>query len=376
MFQIKLLTDDAQHARICEDYWRQDERGEFVLKVEEIAASHGMKNQDVPKFVKKNAFVWRQDILCMQCKKAYFYTSRAQYKEKYKFRNQVCAACIEAERRDINEKNKSLISEMRRNAREESVELANRDLTSKIYLLSTMKALADKKNTTIEPLRRHPACTLSPDPDYDKKILSHLINKHLLLFSLGTRFDVTDNYQNDNFDLYLETCEFDIAYDNKEISNLSHVLLGNETTSKLKELKEFIDICKEIQLSESLAFLKISLEIHQLPLVTGITIRHALCKCLENFSVSQVYNFIYNGAKDSAAYYMRRSVDKRQAANSATKYISRNMEKSLAYKLHVKPFHRVSSLPQSSLSHLIFDVMLNSKDGGFERPLNELLSSE
>lgn len=227
----------------------------------------------------------------------------------------------------------------------------------------------------IEPLRNHPACTLSPDLDYDQKILNHLIDKYILLFSLNTRFEIIENYKNDNFDACIDACEFDIAYHHKEISNLIHILLSKETVSKLKELKEFIDICKEIQLRESLAYLNKTLEIHQLPFVTGITISHVLCKCLETFSVSQVYNFIYHGAKDCAAYYMRRPIDKRHAANYAMKYISRNMEKTLAYKLHVKPFQRVYSLPQSSLSHLIFDIMLNSKDGGFERPLHELLSS-
>lgn len=116
MLQIKLLTDDEQNARICEDYWRQNERGEFVLKVEEIAASHGMKDQDVPKFVKKNAFVWRQDIFCVQCNKAYHFNSRAQYKEKYRFRDQVCSACFETECQNNTEKKESLIFKMRRNA--------------------------------------------------------------------------------------------------------------------------------------------------------------------------------------------------------------------------------------------------------------------
>lgn len=187
MLRLKILTEDEQHARICEDYWRQDERGEFVLKVEEIAASHGMKEQEVSKFVKKNAFVWLNDIFCVQCKKAYHFGTRVQYKNKYRFRNQVCAACIEAERRDITEKRKSLILDMRRKAQNEKIELASHDIKSKTFFISTIKALVDKTNTTIEPLISYPACTLSPDRDYDRKILNHLIEKHMLLARISHR---------------------------------------------------------------------------------------------------------------------------------------------------------------------------------------------
>ncbi|WP_237673442.1 hypothetical protein [Vreelandella profundi] len=374
MLQIKLLTDDEQHARICEDYWRQDERGEFVLKVEEIAASHGMKQQDVPKFVKKNAFVWRQDIFCVQCKKAYLYTSRAQYKEKYRFRNQVCAACIEAERRDINEKKKSLILDMRRNAQKGKIDLSSFGLTSKIFLLSTIKALIDQTNTKIEPLRSHPACTLSPDPDYDKIILNHLIGNYMLLVGVGTRLDAIEINENEHYNVNIDRCEYELAYSYGQISNVIEDLLNDSTINNLKRSSEFSYLCRECQLYECLAFLKITLEDYKLHLSLGEKTRLVLNQCLEDFSVAQVCNFIWRAVKDDAIYHMRCPIDKRQAANSTINNISRNMERALANNWDVIPLHRNHNLPQSALSHFIFDMLLGSRDGGFERPLHELLS--
>lgn len=373
MLRIKLLTDDEQNARICEDYWRQDKQGEFVLKIREIATSYSMKDQDVSKFVKKNAFVWRNDIVCVQCNKAYQFTSRAQYKDKYKFRNQVCGACIEAKTRNISDKKKLMFMEMRQTAQKEQIALTCHDLKSKIYLLATIKALADEPNTKIEPLSSHPACTLSPDPDYDKRILNHLIDKHILLFSFDIRLELKENYKNGSFRDDIDRHAFELAYPHEKILNLIDDLSNNEKIYELKQSKEFIDLCKEIQFNECLAFLKKASEEHQLCLATGNKVCLVILQCLKVFSVAQVYNFIWRGVKDSAAYYMRGRIGKRQTANATISNISRNMERALAYNWDIIPFHRNFTLTQSSLSHFIFDIILDSKDGGFEWPLHELL---
>ena len=90
--------------------------------------------------------------------------------------------------------------------------------------------------------------------------------------------------------------------------------------------------------------------------------------------MAQVYNFIWRATKDAAAYYMRSSISKRQAANSVVGNISRNMERALANGWDVKPFNRNYNLPQSSLSRIIFNVVLGTDDGGFEKTLHELIA--
>ena len=107
------------------------------------------------------------------------------------------------------------------------------------------------------------------------------------------------------------------------------------------------------------------LEEHQLYLSPGEKSRQMLSRCLEHFSVAQVYNFIWRAAKDAAAYYMRSSISKRQAANSVVGNISRSMERALANEWEVKPFGRNYNLPQSSLSRVIFNMILGTDDGGF-----------
>lgn len=166
---------------------------------------------------------------------------------------------------------------------------------------------------------------------------------------------------------------FDFALDQLEMSKFIHDFLDTEVLHNIKHSPEFIELCKEIQLQECLAFLKVKLEEHQFDFSPGEKTQHTLMQCLESFSVAQIYNFIWRAARDAAAYYMRSHVSKKQAANTVVRSISRSLEQALAHDWDVKAFSRNYDLPQSSLSRIIFNTLLGTGDGGFKQPLHELL---
>src|SRR5690554_5583901 len=166
---------------------------------------------------------------------------------------------------------------------------------------------------------------------------------------------------------------FDFALDQLEMSNFINEFLDIEALYNIKRSPEFIELCNEVQLQECLAFLTVKLEEHQLYFSPGEKTQHTLRQCLESFSVAQTYNFIWRAARDAAAYYMRSYVSKRQAANTVVRSISRSLEQALANDWDVKAFNRNYDLPQSSLSHIIFNVLLGTDDGGFKQPLHELV---
>ena len=374
--QLEILTDDEQNARICADYWRQTEEGEFALKIREIATTHGMKPHVVSKFVEQYAFVWREDICCGRCKQPYRFGTRSQYQERRWLQNRVCKACMDAERQAIADKKRDLILKMRQSAENNMPDLKTLGLTSKIYLLAVIQALGDENFSIIEPLDDYPACTLSPDFVYDHKVLRHLIDDHLLLICLDPRLEAVELQEDDRFSIDLGECAFNLSLDADQITALINDFFDEETVQSFRQAPEFITLCKEVQLNECLGFLKVILEDHQLYLSPGEKTRQVLSQCLEKFSVAQVYNFIWRAAKDAAAYYMRSSISKRQAANSVVGNISRNMERALANGWEVKPFNRNYNLPQSSLSRIIFNVVLGTDDGGFEYPLHALMDQE
>lgn len=374
--QLEILTEDEQNARICADYWQQTEEGEFALKIREIATTHGMKLHVVSKFVEQNAFVWRKDICCCRCKQPYRFGTRSQYQERRWFQNRVCNACIDAERQAIAGKKRDLILKMRQSGENNAPDIKTLGLTSKIYLLAAIQALGDESYSIIEPLDDYPACTLSPDFVYDHKVLRHLIDDHLLLICMDTRLEAVELQEDDRFSIDLGECAFNLALDADHVTVLIDEFFDEETVKSVRQAPEFIALCKEVQLNESLGFLKTILEDHKLYLSPGEKTRQVLSQCLEKFSVAQVYNFIWRAAKDAAAYYMRSPISKRQAANSVIGNISRNMERAVANDWDVKPFHRNYNLPQSSLSRIVFNMVLGTDDGGFECSLHELIKQE
>lgn len=157
-----------------------------------------------------------------------------------------------------------------------------------------------------------------------------------------------------------------------KVTALIDEFIDEEIAHSVKQSPEFNALCKEAQLNECIGFLKVMLEEHQLYLSPGEKSRQMLSRCLEHFSVAQVYNFIWRAAKDAAAYYMRSSISKRQAANSVVGNISRSLERALANEWKVKPFGRNYNLPQSSLIRVIFNMILGTDDSGFDYRLADV----
>lgn len=372
--QLKILTNDQQCTCICEDYWLQDEDGKFVLKVQEIAIKHEVKAHIVSQHVKQHAYVWLASICCRCCEEPYRFSTRIQYQERNRYAGSICQKCSEAERKNIMVQKRNILIQFRQAAAvNNKPDLATLDLKSIIYLLAIIHALSNEDLSAIEPLNDYPDYTLSPDPIFDRCILRHLIDKHLLLINLDSFPEAVELNADDTTTINFVMSTFDFSLDQLEMSNFINEFLDTETLCNIKHSPEFIELCNEVQLQECLAFLTVKLEEHQLYFSPGEKTQHTLRQCLESFSVAQTYNFIWRAVRDAAAYYMRSHVSKKQAANTVVRSISRSLEQALAHGWDVKAFSRNYDLPQSSLSHIIFNTLLGTDDGGFKQPLHELL---
>ena len=371
--QLEILTDDQQSASICKDYWRQDEAGKFALKVQEIAHRHDMKAHIISQHVEQHAFVWMATICCARCKEPYRFETRDQYQKRNRYKGALCWECTETEHQNIVDQKKSIILQLRETTEDNKSDLTALDLKSIIYLLAAIQALSNESLSAIEPLNDYPAYTLSPDPVFDQQVLRYLIDKRLLIISLDTSPEAVELHGNGTASINFTMSTFDFALCQQQMTELIQEFLDAEVLQNIKHSSEFIELCKEVQLHECLGFLKMTLEEHQLSFSPGEKTLQTISTCLEKFSVAQVYNFIWRAARDAAAYYMRSSISKRQAANSVVGYISRSLEQSLAHDWDVKPFSRNYNLPQSSLSRIIFNTLLGTDDGGFKSLLHELL---
>lgn len=371
--QLEILTKDQQIASICEDYWQQNEDGKFILKVQEIAVKHEMKAHIVSQYVKQHAYVWSASICCRRCEDPYHFSTRIQYQERNRYAGSICQKCSEAARKKIADQKRNILIQFRQAAANNNPDLATLDLKSIIYLLAIIHALSNEDLSAIEPLNDYPDYTLSPAPIFDRCILRHLIDKHLLLINLDSSPEAVELNADDTATINLAMSTFDFALDRQEIYKFIDGFLDIEALQNIRHSPEFIELCKLIQLQECIAFLIVKLEEHQLYFSPGEKTQNTIRQCLESFSVAQIYNFIWRATRDAAAYYMRSNVSKKQAANTVVRSISRSLEQALAYDWDVKAFSRNYDLPQSSLSYVIFNIILGKDDCGFKQPLHELL---
>ncbi len=374
--QLEFLTDDDETVRICVDYWRQAENGRFALTVREIAHLYGIRRDAISTLVETYSFVWQDDICCGRCKNPYRFSTRTQYQNRRWFQDRICLSCQEAEHREIVNRKKTIISEMRRSAEGNKPSLENLDLITKIYLLATTQTLGNENLTTIESLNDYSILKLSPDPDYDKTILRHLIQQNLLLISLDTHIEAVQLSEDGQFAIEIGESKFNLALHPDQVIALMNEIYNAETASEIIQVPEFAELCHEAQLNECLAFLKLALGKHRLYLSPGKKTRQVLTQCLEHFSVAQIYCLIWRAAKDAAAYSLRPGIGRRHAANSVVGNISRYMETALANGWDIKAFRRDYDLPQSSLSRILFNVVLGTDDGGFKYALHELLDGD
>lgn len=373
---LKILTNDAQCARICRAYWRQDEDGKFMQKVSDIAKIYDMKLRAVSKLVEQNAYVSIATSACGSCKRAYSYNTRSAYKERYLYAESICRNCSEEKHKAITEKKTDIILGTRQAAEGKEADFAMLDVKSTIYLLATIHALGNERLNNIQPLSSYQPCALSPDSDYDQKILRHLIDKSVLLISMDTAKYAIKLLEDGGYEIHFDSLTFDLAFDRYQITELNNNFHNAITLYNIKQTPEFVELCREIQLSECAGFLKATLKDYQLPLSSGEKTQQVFSQCLERFSVAQIYTLIESATRDAAANYMCRLMTKEQAANSVVAFISRNLEKSSADTSKVEPSIRSNKRPQSLLSRMIFNTALGTKDGGFKQPLHELIQQK
>lgn len=375
MLHIELLTNDQPHARICHEYWLQDERGEYVFKIKEVAERHELAANAVSNLVAKSAYVWESAIICTRCKKPYTFTTRAQYQNRGTLRNQACSDCLEKEKNAIEVKKKALIEKFNRDARHSKLYLSDTDITTQIYLVSVLQALTNDQSSIIQPLKKYQACTLSPKPDYDIKIIKHLLDKKALLLGYENNMNVI-TFNSDGITIDYGKCNFELAFDRKSLENYANNLRNDATKKDLMHSQDFKSLCKDIQIHECLAFLDLAMAEHRFNFSAGERTRLTISSCLEKFSPAQTYNIIWRSVKDAAAYYIRSTIPKNHAANNAISSISRIYAMAYAEDWNIKPFHRNHCLPQSALSKIAFNTILGTNDGGFEHTLHTLIPQD
>ncbi len=255
------------------------------------------------------------------------------------------------------------------------------EVRSTVLLLSLIRYAANEDLTFINEYGTNTTDRFSPDTDDDVDFLKELYRKGCIAIAPFSNTDTITLKEDNNFSFYLRSVKWLLPLPEKQSFKEFIILLENKiaSTDYLEaNYDEVIELCKDISLRECLAYLKYKMEEHKLPFTPGEKTRLVLARALEEYSVAQVYGFIWTGVSNTAAYYMRtQGISKKQAANAVVGNIEKNFERAYSQNWDVKAYRRDHYLPQSTVSRILFNVLLHTDDGGFSTPLkNKLLIEE
>lgn len=374
VMRLEVTSSDEQTIALCRDYWLlNDADGEFLLTLKQIAENHAVKSTIISTLVGKNSSITFSNIKCADCGIEYQLFSRSQFKGRFSLENTICSACKSLRKEAVLNEQRGLYEAVKQDYYSARCpELSELDLKTTIYLIAAIGSIGEEGLTTISSLESYKPCSLSPHVEYDSEILKHLIEARIA-FPCFNPQAMEFRFEEGKFNYELENCKLETIYNKSELFGLHHGFLKSvPQPDELLQNHEFKSLCIEIQFRECLAFMEMQIREHNLNFSAGEKTRIVLTKALEKYSVAQVYAIIWRAVKDAAAYYMRGSVSKSQAANSVVSNISRTLDKNESNGWYGEGFKRNFKLPQSFLSILVFDQMLGVDDGGFNKALYAL----
>jgi hypothetical protein len=405
--KLEVTTDDERKIEMCTKYWLLDEaEGNFVYTVSELEIHFCLSVTSIGNTVKKYSRLFSSNYCCKDCGQPVAIANRTAYRERPSRRSVICTPCfikssadkgvnvdrllgvlgVKNKRIDLStkkpkseslEERKGIYSEFKAEFIREAPDLWNLDVKTRFYLMALIFTLGDEGTSHTRPLNSSQPCCLSPRPEYDIQILRHLVDNTVILPSFSDDEAMLKLWaEQGRFICDFNRCGFEMAYSYDDVCQLFGEL-DDYTSSGMAKSSEFIDLCREVQLNECLAFIEDQFNHRQLTWFPNPKFNRIFATGLETYSVSQVYGFIWRAVKNIATDKNQEIPSGSNVTNRVAGYISRSLEKSVKEGWKIQRFQRIK-LPKSFISHLIFESTLNKgalsdDDSGFNRSLNEIL---
>lgn len=379
--QLNFFTDNEEITSICKQYWDLDEDYKFKQSVANIAKTFGLKSNQTSRLIAEYCNAFSPKYVCDICETPYIFANRSDYQnwQRSQAISWICPSCREAQRERKLKEQKAIEEQKRIVVREEfsldkrhrAIDIQLLPLDSAIYLLALVRLGASEDLSYIRPFAST-SQPLAPSQDYGYEIIKQLFRENLIFVhpdSDPNAFIFEGNtiprFYTGHVMWALPTDP--ILGDPKElIANLEAIF--REMNWPDHWHVEWPDIWNKIALYECLEYLNVCMEDHGLTFSPGEKTILVFKNVLANFSVSQAYNMIWRAAKDAAAFYLRENVPKKHAANTVVGSIQKYAERAKAQGWDVKKYGRDRRCPQSLISEVLFNTVLQIGDDGFNEP--------
>jgi hypothetical protein len=179
-----------------------------------------------------------------------------------------------------------------------------------------------------------------------------------------------------NYDYYLTKVHYAVLLSLDGLDRASLKDVWSEVWRRFKETwprgweDEVLELWLDIALEECVQYLQLQIAEYGLEFTAGEKTQEILRNLLFDFSVAQIYLFIYRSVKDAAAFYQSSACSGRKhASNTIPGKIKQTADNYRTNRWEVKSFHRDSRAPRSAISQVFFDTVLQlEEDAGFTHP--------
>lgn len=372
---LELYTDDPTLIEICKLYWKLDPNGNWAVSTSQIAKSYNISSSKLVKIVTANANAYSENYDCQRCGRPCILKSRTDCTSGA-LQNWVCEPC-KAELRQIEEIEQAKLHDLQKGIVKQTCDLkirkaidpATLSFEDAIYLLSLIRLAASEDFGVIYPLETRKDL-LSPNFSFDIEIIRRLYESNLIYVHPDSNVDAFtfDGTSISQFSLIKVMWALPVSASSTDpeffVRELEDLI---KTEKKWPEEwhNEWMPLWKKVALQECLQYLKVTLEEHGLSFNPGKKTILTFNNLLEDYSVAQIYNFIWRAAKDAAAFWVRTKSSKLHAANTVIGSIQSAAERALAEGWEIKPYRRHFECQKSMLYMVLFDTALKIGDTGF-----------
>lgn len=401
-FKLEIQTSHSELIDLCRSYWDFSETEAGLIwrfKVSDLAEKYGLRVSDVFVTVKQYSQAFFLPIECAQCRQPYILGSRADYQQcrSRSVMSWRCLACTDRAAQEAAEHHRKAAQEAAEHhhkAAQAAAEQKRKDeqdkqcivtkflvtlqtnsdppdihsmsLTDAVYLSSMLRLGANEEIAYINSINSF-AEPLSPSAPKDIEIAKHLHKRQILAphpCSPIAAFSC-ENGELKSFDVL--KVAWGLSGSGKRGITLKLVFSNLESHFRSQNMPEHwyaqIPLLqKEILLLETLQYFQIAMEEHHFSFTPGEKTFQVLSETLEMFSLGQAFNIIWRATRDAAAYFVRESIPRLQAANSVVGTIQRYAQRAHANKWELASYRRDRRCPQSMVSQVFFNSVLQIGD--------------
>jgi len=248
------------------------------------------------------------------------------------------------------------------------ISLDSLDLSDKIYLGALLRSGLSEDLTHVKPYETFDV-KLSPTKELDFEIIGTLYEKNIIRVSSYSPLEAF-KWDKSLDDFYMGKVSFhiNVVQNEKEYKEIIKSLMNPDYELSSGNAEVIYKIWRCIAYYECVEFLMYNMDLLGFNYSIGDKTKATIEDLLNTFSVSQVFNFIYNGTNNALRYYEvnKGKISKNQASNTFISYCQKRAERHLANNIPVYYYNR-GKCYQSVLSEFFFNRIIKIGDGGFNK---------